>query len=77
MARDDYRSSPGEMENNHRKNQMISAAAREVGISASDLSDEVHARKSNWDEGDFSYSDLLRIAREIKAEQDKKKRDRW
>ncbi len=71
MARDDYRTSSGEMENNHRKNQMISAAAREVGISASDLSDEVHARKGDWDAGDFTYSELLKIAREIKDDQRK------
>ena len=66
MARDDYRTSPGTMENNHRKNQMVKDAARQVGIDPDDLSAELHSRKSNWDEGDFSYSDLLRIARDIK-----------
>lgn len=66
MARDDYKFSPGEMENNHRKNQKVADAAREVGISQQELSDAVHAQKGTWDAGDLSYSDLLSIARDIK-----------
>ncbi len=66
MARDDYRTSSGTMENNHRKNQMVKDAARQVGIDPDDLSAVLHAKKSDWDEGDFSYSELVKIAREIK-----------
>lgn len=66
MSRDNYNYGAGEMSNNHKQNQMIRDAARSVGISESDLSAEVHARKADWYGGDFSYSELLEIAREIK-----------
>lgn len=66
MARDNYNYGSGSMSNNHKQNQMIRDAARTVGISESELSAEVHARKADWYEGDFSYSELLEIAREIK-----------
>ena len=66
MARDDYRTSKGEMENNHKKNQMIANAANQVGISKAELSEAVHAMKGDWDEGDFSYSELIQIAKDIK-----------
>lgn len=45
---------------------MVADAAREVGISQSELSDAVHAMKDDWYNGDFSYSELLKIARDIK-----------
>lgn len=70
MSRDNYNYGSGTMGNNHKQNQMIRDAARAVGISESELSEEVHSRKETWYSGDFSYSQLLAIAREIK---DKKK----
>ena len=66
MSRNDYKVTSGEMENNHRKNQMIRDAAREVGISEQDLSDAVHYSKGDWDSGDFTYTKLLELARDIK-----------
>jgi hypothetical protein len=45
---------------------MVKDAARQVGIDPDDLSAVLHAKKSDWDEGDFSYSELVKIAREIK-----------
>lgn len=66
MSRDNYNYGAGTMGNNHKQNQMIRDAARAVGISESELSAEVHARKEDWFSGDFSYSELLEIAREIK-----------
>ena len=66
MPRDNYNYGAGEMGNNHKQNQMIRDAARAVGISESALSTEVHDRKADWYGGDFSYSELLQIAREIK-----------
>ena len=66
MSRDNYNEGYGRMGNNHKQNQMIRDAARQVGISESELSAEVHRRKDDWYEGDFSFSQLLEIAREIK-----------
>ncbi len=65
MARSDYHIGGG-MENNKKKNAMISAAANEVGISRDELSKAVHAEKDDWFDGDLDYSELLALAREIK-----------
>lgn len=66
MSRDNYNYGSGTMSNNHKQNQMIRDAAKAIGISEAELSAEVHARKEDWYAGDFSYSELLDIAREIK-----------
>lgn len=66
MGRDNFIYGAGKMGNNHKQNQMIRNAAQQVGISEAELSAEVHARKEDWFQGDFTYSELLEIAREIK-----------
>ena len=66
MSRDNHNQGYGKMVNNHKKNQMVRDAAREVGISESQLSAEIHNRKGDWDEGDFSYEELKEIARQLK-----------
>ena len=66
MSRDNYNYGAGKMGNNSRQNQMIKDAAHAVGIDPDDLSDEIHRRKGDWYSGDYSYSELLEIAREIK-----------
>ncbi len=66
MSRDNYNYGFGRMGNNSRQNQMIRDAANAVGIDPDDLADEIHSRKGDWDSGDYSYSELLEIAREIK-----------
>ena len=66
MSRNDYNYGMGKMGNNQKQNQMIKDSARQVGISSEELSKEVHRTKDDWYEGDFSYSELLEIARKIK-----------
>lgn len=66
MSRDNYNYGKGKMVNNHKQNQMIRDAARSAGVSESELSAEVHARKGDWYEGDYTYNELLFIAREIR-----------
>ena len=66
MSRDNYNYGAGRMVDNGKQNQMIRDAARQVGISASELSAEVHRRKDDWYSGDFSFSELIKIAQEIK-----------
>ena len=66
MSRNDYRRTEGTMENNKRKNQMITQAAREVGIDRDELSKAVHREKGAWDDGDYDYDELLALAQDIK-----------
>ena len=66
MSRNDHNYGAGKMGNNHQKNQMIRDAANAVGIDPDDLAYEIHRRKGDWDSGDYSYSELLEIARELK-----------
>ena len=73
MARKNYKVTEGVMKNNHQQNQMVRNAAKEVGISEQELSDEIHDRKKDWFERDYTYSELLEIAREIKKRNDKKR----
>ena len=71
MSRDNYNQGFGEMGDNRQQNRMIRDVARQEGISESELSDEIHSRKDDWYEGDYSYSELVKIAREIKEEKKK------
>lgn len=64
MNRDGYNCGKGEMDNNRKQILRIQDAARSVGISFSELSAEVNARKSDC--YDYTYIELLNIAREIK-----------
>lgn len=66
MSRDNFNYGAGKMTNNSRQNQMIRDAAREMKVSERELSEEVHARKEQHYSGDFSYSELLEIARDLK-----------
>ena len=64
MSRDDYNCGKDEMVNNRKQILRIQDAARSVGISFSELSEEVNTRERDCYE--YTYIELLNIAREIK-----------
>lgn len=72
MGRDNYNEGFGRMGDNAAQNRMIRNAAKQVGISEQELSDEIHSRKATWYSGDYTYSQLLDIARKILKEKNKK-----
>lgn len=65
MARDNYVYGNGKMGNNHQQNQMVANAARAAGVKVEKLSQEIHDRKGDWYEGDYTYNELLEIAKEL------------
>ena len=64
MNCDDYNCRKTKVDNNRKQILRIQDAARSVGISFSELSKEVNARERDCHE--YSYIELLNIAREIK-----------
>ena len=66
MGRNDYNYGSGKMGRNKDQNQMVRDAAREVGVDPQKLSELVHQEKDNWYNGDYSYSYLIDLAKELK-----------
>lgn len=64
--RDNRHPGSGTMGNNSQQNQKVRDAARSVGISERELSAEIHDSKDAWDSGDYSYAELIEMAKRIK-----------
>ena len=71
MSRNDFNpKSNAKMGNNSQANKDVARAAQAVGVSKEELSRLVHAEKDFDYHGDYKYSELVDLAKEIK---DKKK----
>lgn len=66
MARDNYNYGKGKMGNNKEQNKMVKEAARQVGVDPDKLSDYIHECKDDWYGGDYSFNELVEMAKELK-----------
>lgn len=74
MSRNDFNPKENaKMGTNSKANKDVANAAREVGVSKEELSRAVHKEKKFDFHGDLPYSELVELAKEIKAKENKKK----